>query len=333
MQPYFFPYLGYFGLIAATDRWVVFDTPQYMRRSWVNRNRVVSSGADGWKYLCAPVRKAARETSIGEIRLANVNSLRTDVLRNLDEYERRNAPAYAETAALVDDCLNVADDRLCSLLVQSLQKTCDHLQLPFSPELFSQLSLPIGNVGPGEWALKTAAALGASEYINPPGGRELFNPAEFERLGIRLSFLEHDLPEYSQQRAEFLAGLSIIDVLMWNGRQVTRQMIDRYRIVTAGELAVTAVEGQPAEGRQVFEINRNSEVYCWLRYHLAPQYWVVAEPQPGYFSEQTFCYRVFDREQLLYEMRGDFRELRPGSLVDQAQRIVQDLRPTRRGVA
>ena len=54
MQPYFFPYLGYYSLIAATDHWVVFDTAQYIRRGWVNRNRVLSTGSDGWKYAENP---------------------------------------------------------------------------------------------------------------------------------------------------------------------------------------------------------------------------------------------------------------------------------------
>ena len=71
MQPYFFPYAGYFGLMAAVDRWVVFDTPQYIRKGWVSRNRVRSTGRDAWKYIRIPVAKAPRETAICDMRLAD----------------------------------------------------------------------------------------------------------------------------------------------------------------------------------------------------------------------------------------------------------------------
>ena len=237
MQPYFFPYLGYFGLIAVTDRWVVFDTAQYRRCSWVNRNRVLSSGDNGWKYLRVPVRKAIQNTPISDIRISDPASFRDSILRNLDEYERRDAPCFSETVQLIFDCLNTSDDRLSSLLVRTLQLTCDHLRLPFSPSLFSELHLSFPNAGPGDWALETAVALGASEYVNPPGGVALFDSAMFDRHGVRLLFLRHELPAYSQNQACFLAGLSIIDVLMWNGRRKTRRMIDACHIMTPAELA------------------------------------------------------------------------------------------------
>jgi len=237
MQPYFFPYLGYFGLIAATDRWVVFDTAQYMRRSWVNRNRVLCSGKNGWKYLRVPVCKADRETPICEIRIADLPSLRDEVRRNLDAYERRNAPFFSETAQLIDNCLRPTDDQLSALLFRSLQLTCDHLLLPFSAQVFSKTGLSFPNAGPGDWALRTAAALGASEYVNPPGGITLFDASAFERQGIRLSFLRHELPTYSQRQPSFLASLSIIDVLMWNGREETRRMVDAYHILSPAETA------------------------------------------------------------------------------------------------
>lgn len=236
MQPYFFPYLGYFALIAVADRWVVFDTCQFRRRSWVNRNRVLSSGENGWKYLRVPVRKAVRDTPICDIRIADPASLRDSIRRNLDEYERRNAPWYSETAQLVDNCLSISDDRVSTLLVRCLQLTCDHLCMPFSPTLFTELDLSFPSAGPGDWALLTAVELGASEYINPPGGVTLFNPALFDAQGVQLLFLQHDLPVYSQKHPYFVAGLSIIDVLMWNGREETRRMIDACQILTPSEM-------------------------------------------------------------------------------------------------
>ena len=73
MQPYFFPYIGYFSLIKATNKWIVFDTPQYANRSWMNRNRVIHPSGEGWIYLTVPVRKHALRTPLNKIEINNKN--------------------------------------------------------------------------------------------------------------------------------------------------------------------------------------------------------------------------------------------------------------------
>lgn len=230
MQPYFFPYLGYFALIDATDEWVVFDTPQYIRRGWVNRNRVLSSGKDGWKYVRIPVEKASQLTPISHMKAATACRLSVDVIDCLDEYRCWRAPFYDETRQLLVECLSDAPDDLTECLVRCLTKTCEHLQIPFGPRLYSSLDMtPPANPQPGDWALNTATSLGASEYLNPPGGRQLFDPNAFREASIHLTFLTHQLTPY-RQRAEFVAGLSIIDVLMWNGRVRTRELITDYQL-------------------------------------------------------------------------------------------------------
>jgi hypothetical protein len=231
MQPYFFPYLGYFSLIAATDRWVVFDTAQYIRRGWVNRNRVLSSGRDGWKYVRVPVAHAARNTPIKDIRIDSRQDWQNELLRGLDIYQNRAAPWFDETMTFLEDVLKFQTDSLCDLLVHSLVQTCNLIGIPLQPDVFSQMNLSLPDVShPGQWALEVARSLQATTYINLPGGREIFAPAAFDAAEIRLQFLTHRLPQYNQRQAEFIPGLSIIDVLMWNGPQETRRMIDEYDI-------------------------------------------------------------------------------------------------------
>jgi hypothetical protein len=230
MQPYFFPYLGYFALIAATDEWVVFDTAQYIRRGWVNRNRVLSSGKDGWKYIRIPVEKSSQLTRICEMKTASSSVLFTNVVNSLDDYRCWETPFYDETRQLLEACLTASSDDLTDCLVRCLTQTCEHLQIPFAPRLYSTLDITQpADPQPGDWALQTALQLGATEYLNPPGGRDLFDPTAFHNAGIHLTFLEHKLPRY-QQRAEFIAGLSIIDVLMWNGRIRTRELLTDYQL-------------------------------------------------------------------------------------------------------
>ncbi|MEZ6062817.1 MAG: WbqC family protein [Planctomycetaceae bacterium] len=233
MQPYFFPYLGYFALIAATDRWVVFDTAQYIRRGWVNRNRVLSTGAAGWKYVRVPVASGPRSRRIGDVQIAGDSGWREDMLRHLDCYRLRRAPYFDETHAFLAATLNNCGRSLCDTLVQCQSETCRFVGLKFRPEIFSQTALShIEVTSPGGWALEVSRQLGAERYVNPPGGRGIFDVDQFEAAGVSLQILNHRLPRYDQGQSDFLPGLSIIDVLMWNGRERTRAMIDDYDIET-----------------------------------------------------------------------------------------------------
>ena len=83
----------------------------------------------------------------------------------------------------------------------------------------------------------------------------------------------------------------------------------------------------------MFDIQRDSEAYCWLKHHLEPRYRVVAEPQSGYFSEHQFCYRVYDRECPVEELHGDFRELCAGDLVMKARAVAKRLLGVTKGAA
>ncbi len=238
MQPYFFPYAGYFALIAATDQWVVFDTAQYIRRGWVHRNRILSGGDSDWKYLRLPVCKAPQTTMICQMQISRPPELATVITRQLDEYRCWRPPFYEETRELLENCLSNTDSDLTSLLIRCLQLTCDHLRIRFDPVRFSELPVRLPEQPqPGDWALATAVHLQASEYINPPGGRELFDPAAFRRDGIRLAFLNHQLPAYDQRNDRYVAGLSVIDALMWIGREQTRRMIDDYELTEARPVA------------------------------------------------------------------------------------------------
>ena len=64
MQPYFFPYLGYFQLIRNVDKFVVYDDVQYMQRGWINRNRILMG--DKTPYIILPVSKDSRSKKINQ---------------------------------------------------------------------------------------------------------------------------------------------------------------------------------------------------------------------------------------------------------------------------
>lgn len=224
-QPYFFPYLGYFDLIYKTDRWVVFDTPQYVRHGWGNRNRILHPNS-GWQYVAAPLQKHPREAPMRDVLVQEGRQWRDRLCGQLVHYKKR-APYYEATADLVRECLDNYELSLARLNTAILDKVCRFLQIPFRYEFFSDMKLDLGPIeGPGDWALRISEALGASEYINRPGGEALFDRIRFKDAGIVLTIQEYENMRYPCGGYGFEPGLSIIDVLMWNTRAEVLQHLE-----------------------------------------------------------------------------------------------------------
>lgn len=225
MQPYFFPYLGHFALIAHTERWVVFDVSQYTPKSWMSRNRVLHPQA-GWNYVNVPLANSSIAITTREARVQDMHKTRASVLGKLTHY-RRKAPFYEQVVQLVNRTFDaVAGDSLVELNVQGLAAVCAYLELPFDYAICSELDLDLQHIdSPGGWAPAISRQLGASFYLNPPGGRGLFDPQDFARYGIRLAFLQFDEFRYDTGPYAFEPGLSVLDVLMWNSPQQVRQVL------------------------------------------------------------------------------------------------------------
>jgi hypothetical protein len=238
MQPYFFPYVGYFSLIHATTHWIVFDTAQYMRRAWVNRNRVLSEGANSWNYLRVPILHAAREASICEIMIDQTQNWKEQLFRQLDVYRLRRAPYFHCVTQWLEktlpECERCSSGRLSLLLVQLLKATCEFIGLPFRFQIFSQMQLNIPpEMSPGDWAFEVSRKLEFTTYVNAPGGRDLFNAAQFDQAGIRLRFVQPALTPYRQGRTPFIPGLSILDLLMWNSPEEVLNLVGQYSLQEA----------------------------------------------------------------------------------------------------
>lgn len=228
MQPYFFPYTGYFDLINSVDRWIVFDNVQHIRRGWVNRNRILHP-ARGWQYVVAPVKQHSRATPICEIEVVGGSAWKDRVVGQLAHYKKQ-APFYAETVNLVVSSLASAETRLSRLNVRILDEICLRLGIPFRYSFFSEMNIDVGHIrSGGDWALRISQALGASEYVNPPGGADLYDAAAFAAAGVRLRIKNLIDFDYECGEYTFVPHLSIIDVLMWNSPASIKDRLDALR--------------------------------------------------------------------------------------------------------
>jgi hypothetical protein len=238
MQPYFFPYLGHFALIASSDEWFVFDVTQYTPKSWINRNRVLHPSG-GWMYITVPLAETSRSILIREARLHNRDRAHSSALGKLSHYARK-APFFDKVTELVDRAFTeTPDDSLVQLNVAALRAVCGYMELEFKYSICSELDLDLPPIeGPGDWAPAIAEAVGADAYINPMGGRQLFDPAVFRQRHIELSFLEMPPFTYDTRPYHFEPQLSIVDVLMWNSPETVRRALRTAKVTRAHTEAV-----------------------------------------------------------------------------------------------
>ena len=212
MQPYLFPYLGYFQLMAASDRFVAYDDVSYIRQGWVNRNRIL---VQGQPYLFTlPVRSASSFIPIDQVELhpAQYRAWRERFLRTLAQAYAR-APHAGTVIPWLRELLDEPHERLVDLLTATLRSTMDRLGLRTA---FVPSSRPYANqhLHGQDRILDICRLEGASGYINAIGGMALYDRAVFASRGIELSFLRSRLPAYPQGRHPFVPGLSILDALM-----------------------------------------------------------------------------------------------------------------------
>lgn len=230
MQPYFFPYAGYFSLIKHTERFILFDPVQFIRHGWIDRNRVLKQG-DGWIYVRAPLLPHGSDATIDAVQVDNGQPWRDKLLAQIVPYKRA-APFYWPVRKLVAEAIAGDHPSITALNKAILDAVCAHLGIVRTIEVFSEMGLSIDQpTAPDEWALNICRALGdVDAYWNPPGGQEFFDRGKYEAAGINLKFQTLETPVYDQRRAEFTPHLSIIDTLMFNAPDEVNAMLDRYTL-------------------------------------------------------------------------------------------------------
>ena len=231
MQPYFMPYLGYISLIKHTDKFILFDTVQFIRHGWIERNRIMKPD-EGWQYVQVPLVKFSQDTLIKDVLINNSIDWKWKMLAQLQHYKKK-APNYFVTIQLLEDIFSSNFEDIVSLNQLVLKKICLYLGMNKNIEIFSRMNLKIEEAkAPDEWALNICKSIGgATEYWNPPGGESFFDKSKYDRENIMLKFQKINLIEYNQKRTAFEAGLSIIDVLMFNSVEEINQMLDNYELI------------------------------------------------------------------------------------------------------
>jgi hypothetical protein len=231
MQPYFFPYIGYFQLIRLVDYFILFDDVQYIRHGWINRNRILKPDK-GWQYIIAPLQSHSQLSLIKDIKVNESNDWRNKILRQIEHYKKK-APFYLVTKLIVEECLNCNDFSITHLNAFIIKRICNYLELPINLTISSLENYNYSKVNDaGDWALEICEQLGAKSYLNPSSGIDIFNLNKFKSRNIDISFVKSTNISYSQRRDGVIeGGLSIIDVLMFNSPEEIHELLYKCEII------------------------------------------------------------------------------------------------------
>ena len=228
MQPYLFPYIGYFQLIKAVDKFVIYDDVQYIKGGWINRNRIQIDNKD---YLFTfNIKRDSLSLPINQRVFASNFSEIKEKFLSLLFHVYHKAPHFSSTQFLVKDILSFPEHNVSSFITNSLQMVCSYMNITTPFILSSQIKK--NNLLKGqERVVDINLAMGSTHYINLMGGINLYTKEKFDANGIKLNFIKMRNFEYQQFGKKFIPNLSILDVLMLNDLKSIKTMLSAYDLV------------------------------------------------------------------------------------------------------
>jgi hypothetical protein len=221
MQPYLFPYIGYFQLAAAVDKFVFYDDVNYIKNGWINRNRLVLGNQV--RYVTVPLAGASPTLKINEVLVQPRDRWLRKLLESI-RHSYSRAPHYARVIELIREILQSNFDRISLLASHSVIEISRYLGIGTD---FVMSSAKYGNADLKgvQRVLDICVKEHAQAYLNLPGGRALYEPGDFAAAGVQLTFIEPNLGSYRQFGTSFHPGLSILDVLMFNTADQVKEML------------------------------------------------------------------------------------------------------------
>ena len=224
MQPYFIPYIGYFQLMKAVDKYVVYDDVNYIKGGWANRNHILINGEK--EMFTVTLQKASQNKLFNEIVIGD------DFKKLMKTLQMNYSKAinFDQTMVLMERIISFPNKQLAVFIANSFREILSYLSV--ETEILMSSEIPKDNSLRGkDKIIQICEILGADTYYNAVGGKNLYDQEEFREHGITLNFVD-SLPQvYSQLHTrEFVSGLSMVDVLMNNTKDEVNRLLDSFQL-------------------------------------------------------------------------------------------------------
>ncbi|MGN0017452.1 MAG: WbqC family protein [Candidatus Gastranaerophilaceae bacterium] len=227
MQPYLFPYLGYWQMISNVDEFVLYDDVNFIKGGWINRNNILING--NAKMFTLPLLNASPNKLIKEINVTDNINQKQKLLR-MFQMTYSKAPYFKEIMPLLEKIINFENLSLAIYLKNHFEVIFDYLNIKTKLTLSSDIEKTEGLHAQSR-VIDICKRIGTTQYINAIGGQELYNKEEFKKEGIELNFIKMNRIRYKQFNNEFVPNLSIIDVLMFNNKKELKNLLKAYILI------------------------------------------------------------------------------------------------------
>ncbi len=227
MQPYFLPYIGYWQLMNAVDKYIIYDDVNYIKGGWINRNRILLNGQP--HYINLQLKGASPNKLINEI---EVNQDKTFIKKTLNMVTNvySKAPYFNNIFPLLTQIFDCDKKYLHEFITNSFFVLNNYMGISTELIISSQIKKNCSLHGQ-EKVIDICKSQHGDTYYNAIGGMELYSKKEFINNGINLVFLKTNDIEYAQFNNNFVNNLSILDVLMFNSRDKVLQLLNEYQLL------------------------------------------------------------------------------------------------------
>jgi hypothetical protein len=227
MQPYIFPYVGYFHLAKASDMFVFYDDVNFIKRGWINRNRILNQGED--MLFTVPLSKVSQNKMINEISTCVDDKWKDGFFRQLSQSYKK-APYFKDVVDPVMEVFLSQYDNVADMAIASIKAVFTYLGSEFNSVKSSVCSPETKGMDRADRLIEITKKLGFSAYINASEGKKLYSKEYFSEKGVDLSFIKSELITYDQGIKEFVPWLSIIDLLMFNNKERVVDFMEAYSL-------------------------------------------------------------------------------------------------------
>jgi hypothetical protein len=209
------------------DKFVFYDDVNFIKRGWINRNRVLVNGDEF--LFSIPLKKASQNKLINEVEVKLDEKWLHHFYMTLEQNYIK-APYYKETLQLIKKVFSSEYCTISDLAIESVKQVINYLGIKKNFERSSIKYSESAGMEKTERLISICKSSGSQHYINPIGGKSLYNKDYFKSKEISLSFIKNDLLPYNQFSQDFISGLSVIDVLMFNNIEETNKLLLKYNI-------------------------------------------------------------------------------------------------------
>lgn len=228
MQPYFFPYIGYFQMIKSVETFVFYDDVNYINRGWINRNKILFNGKE--LLITLPLKEASQNRMIKDIETDRLDKWKTKTLKTI-QLSYSKAPYFEEVYNIIKSCLDSSDGYVSTIASSSIIQVSNYLKLNTSFEVSSVKYADTKGLDRANRLVEICKRNNATMYINAIGGADLYEKNFFKNYAIELAFIKPKPIIYNQFKNDFVPWLSIIDVLMFNSIQEVQIMLNHHELI------------------------------------------------------------------------------------------------------